>query len=487
MTTSHPGAEPAIRASHRLPLLLACGGSFLAFLDVTITNLAVPALAHDFGGIELTSLSWVVTLYTILFAALLAPAGRMADVLGRRRLFAVGVTVFTVASLLAALAPTFGLLLMARAVQGVGAAALMPASLAIVLADTPAERRVSAIGLWSAAASVAAALGPVLGGLLVDAFGWRSLFFVNVPAGAVLCRLALRLPVTEPARKRLPDLVGTALLAGGIALLVLGVTQGQSWGWAQGRTVACQVAGAAAVIVALVRSSRHAEPAIQIGLWRSRGYASANVVSALFGATLYASLLVGVLFLTQVWHYSELAAGLAMTPGALASAAVGITIGRITRRPSPRTLTVIGALALTATTMALALWLPADPHFLAVWLPTGIISGAGMGAISVGVSSAAAFSVPPPSFAAGTGLNIAARQVGGTLGVAVLTVLLGGHASGGGTSGFAHVYLFCGLACLAAAVVGTRLILTAPPPGPAPASGPVPATAPADNSLVKGP
>lgn len=133
------------------PLLLACGGSFLAFLDVTITNLAVPAVQHDFDGVSIHAVSWVVTLYTILFAALLAPAGRMADTLGRRRLFLIGVATFTVVSLLAAVAPSFGLLLVARAGQGVGAAVLMPASLALVLADTPAHRRAAAIGWWSAA------------------------------------------------------------------------------------------------------------------------------------------------------------------------------------------------------------------------------------------------------------------------------------------------------------------------------------------------
>src|SRR5215207_8477028 len=154
----------------RIPLLLACGGSFLAFLDVTITNLAVPDLAGDFS-VGVTSLSWVVTLYTILFAALLAPAGRLADVVGRRRLFVAGVTTFTAASLVAAVAPTFGVLLAARAVQGVGAALLMPASLAFVLADTPPTQRTAAIGLWSASASAAAALGPAVGGVLVDTLG----------------------------------------------------------------------------------------------------------------------------------------------------------------------------------------------------------------------------------------------------------------------------------------------------------------------------
>jgi EmrB/QacA subfamily drug resistance transporter len=452
----------ATAVSKRIPLLLACGGSFLAFLDVTITNLAVPALGHDFGGVDLRSLSWVVTLYTILFAALLAPAGRLADVLGRRRLYVLGVVTFTGASFLAAVAPTFELLLIARAVQGAGAAALMPASLAFVLADMPAADRPKAIGLWSAAASAAAALGPALGGVLVDAFSWRALFLINVPAGIMLTRLAVRLPPVRAARTKAPDALGTALVTAGIGALVLGVTEGHIWGWTSAGTLACLVGAVAAVGLALARSRQQLVPAIDTTLWRSRTYAAANVVSALFGAALYAWLLLGVLFLTEVWHYSELKAGLAMTHGAVASAAVGIAIGRSVRRPSPRALTIIGALLIAGTGIALALWAPAKPHFVTVWLPAGAIGGAGMGALSVGVSSAAALSVAPQSFATATGLNVAARQVGGALGVAILAVLLDGHTASSGTAPFREVYLFAAIACLLAAVAGTRLRIATP-------------------------
>src|SRR5215208_5474349 len=328
MTSSRSAAATGARSSHT-PLLLACGGSFLAFLDVTITNLAVPDLGADFS-VGVTSLSWVVTLYTILFAALLAPAGRLADVVGRRRLFVAGVTTFTAASLVAAIAPTFGLLLAARAVQGVGAARMMPASLAFVLADTPPERRPAAIGLWSASASVAAAAGPALGGMLVDTLGWRALFCINVPVGAWLSWRAWRLPATAAAdsRGRLPDVIGTALIAGAVGLLVLGVTEGQTWGWGSAATITSIAAAVVLAALALLRSARHARPAIEIGLWSNRTYASANVVSLLFGVGLYASLLLGVLYLVQVWRYSELEAGLAMTPAAVFSAVVGIAIGR---------------------------------------------------------------------------------------------------------------------------------------------------------------
>jgi EmrB/QacA subfamily drug resistance transporter len=417
----------------------------------------------------------VVTLYTILFAALLAPAGRLADVVGRRRLFVVGVTTFTVSSLLAALAPTFGVLLAARAVQGVGAALMLPASLAFVLSDTPPERRTAAIGLWSASAGAAAAAGPALGGIFVDALDWRALFLINVPVGAWLAYRAWRLPETEHIGGRLPDVTGTLLIAAGVGLVVLGITQGESWGWGDTATIASLVAGVVLAAAALLRSARHATPAIEIGLWRNRTYAAANVVSLLFGAALYASLLLGVLYLVDVWGYSELEAGLAMTPGAIASAAVGIAIGRSERKPSARVLVFAGGLTIAATSAALALWLPADPHFLTAWLPGGLGLGVGMGAVSVGVSSAAALSVAPHRFAAATGLNIAARQVGGAIGVAVLAVILSGRTIADGPDPYLAVYWMMAAACAGAALAGLRLVL----PATAPASTSMTATGPA--------
>jgi len=448
-------------SSPRTPLLLACGASFLAFLDVTITNLAIPDLAQDFEA-GVSSLSWVVTLYTILFAALLAPAGRFADLVGRRRLFAAGVTVFTAASLGAALSPNLGLLLAARGVQGVGAAMLLPASLAFVLADTAPEKRPAAIGFWASSASIAAIAGPALGGILVDAVGWRALFLINVPLGAGLAYGTLRLPRVASTRGRRPDVFGAALLAAGIAGVVLGVTQASDWGWSDPRTLGALAGGLVLFAAALIRAARIPAPAIEISLWRNPTYRFANVVSLLFGAGLYASLLLGVIYLTEIWGYSELQAGFGMTPGAIVSASVGIAIGRASRRPSPRVLVGGGALLIAATSLAIAVWLPSDPHFLTFWVPAGLGYGLGMGATSVGVSSAAALSVTPERFAAATGLNIAARQVGGALGVAVLALVLDGRAAGD-TDPFALVYVLIAVVSVAAAAAALRLVPVARP------------------------
>jgi EmrB/QacA subfamily drug resistance transporter len=442
-------------SSPRAPLLLACGASFLAFLDVTITNLAIPALAGDFDA-GVSSLSWVVTLYTILFAALLAPAGRFADLVGRRRLFAAGVTTFTLASLAAALAPSLGLLLAARGVQGVGAAMLLPASLAFVLADTAPEKRPAAIGLWAASASIAAIAGPALGGILVDATGWRALFLINVPLGVALVYGTLKLPAVATTKGRRPDVFGAALLAAGVGALVLAVTQADAWGYTDPRTLGVFAAAVLLLAAALIRAARIPAPAIEISLWRNRTYAAANLVSLLFGAGLYATLLLGVLFVTEVWGWSELQAGFSVTPGALASALIGIAIGRTQRRPSPRALVIAGGLTLAATTAAIAVWLPETSNFLTFWLPLGITMGLGMGAISVGVSSAAALSVTPERFAAATGLNIAARQVGGALGVAFLALALDGHTPGD-TAPFSVVYAMTATVSVAVAMVAIRL------------------------------
>jgi EmrB/QacA subfamily drug resistance transporter len=443
--------------SRRL-LVLAAGAAFLALLDVTVVNLAIPALSRAYPDTSVSSLSWVITAYATVFAALLAPAGRLADVIGRRALFRVGVGGFALMSAACAAAPSVPVLLAARALQGAAAAAMIPASLAIVLTDTPAERRMASIGVWSAAGAFAAAVGPSVGGVLVHVFGWRSVFVINVPTGVALAALAQMVPHTKRVDARLPDPIGTALLAMGVGLAALGLSQGARWGWGDQRTVAALVGGVAAGGVALQRSWRVPVPAIETTLWRHRTFAFANATSLLYGMSLYAWMLLGVLVLTQLWNYSELQAGLAMTPGAVTASIAALIGGRARGRTGPRTITVIGALTMTACGLVLATTLPHHADFLGYWLPIGLALGAGMGLVTTGTSTAAALSVPASSFAAGTGLNQTARQVGGALGIATLATLIQAQPSGGAAT-FEHVYLFCALVILCGAFVALGLIL----------------------------
>jgi EmrB/QacA subfamily drug resistance transporter len=444
-------------------LLLAAGAAFLALLDVTVVNLAIPALGRAYPHASISSLSWVITAYATMFAALLAPAGRLADVIGRRALFRVGVGGFALMSAACAAAPSVPVLLAARALQGAAAAAMIPASLSIVLTDTPVDRRMASIGVWSAAGAFAAAVGPSVGGVLVHAFGWRSLFVINVPTGVALAVFARMVPQAPRSDARLPDPVGTVLLAIGVGLAALGLSQGARWGWGDARTIGALVGGVTAVAAAVWRSSRLPVPAIETRLWRNRTFALANATSLLYGTSLYAWMLLGVLVLTQLWNYSELQAGLAMTPGAITASLAALIGGRARGRTGPRTLTVTGALTMAACGFVLATTLPHHPAFLGYWLPIGLVLGAGMGLVTTGTSTAAALSVPAASFAAGTGLNQTARQIGGALGIATLATLIQARPSGSAAT-FEHVYLFCALVILCGAIVavGLRLRPVAP-------------------------
>jgi EmrB/QacA subfamily drug resistance transporter len=453
-------AASRVVARERTVLLVAAGAAFLALLDTTVANLAVADVRTDFPGATVGAATWMITIYAVAFAAFLAPAGRVADVVGRRSLMLAGVGAFTAMSLACAVAPSLAVLLVARALQGAAAAAMIPASLAIVLVDTPPERRAAAIGAWSAAGALAAAAGPAIGGVLVDALGWRSLFLINVPFGLAIVAGTNLIPAGGGSRGRLPDAAGIVLLGAGVAAVALGISQGGDWGWSSAGTLVCLGGGALAVVAALQRSTRHPAPAIETRLWRTRSFALANLASLLYGAALFPWLLVGVLFLIQVWGYSPLEAGLAMTPGAIVASIVALRAGPVAARRGVRSVIVGGALVLGAAGLVCVVALPETPSFLTFWLPVGVLIGVGTGAITTGVSTAAALSVAPQRFAAAVGLNQTGRQVGGALGVAVLAALLDGRtAPGSGVGPFTDVYLFCTLATFAVAAAALWLVL----------------------------
>lgn len=452
-----------------LALTVACGGTFLGFLDATVTNLALPEIAGDFG-VGVTALSWVVTAYAIPFAALLAPAGALADAVGRARLLITGLALFTLASALVAVAPAYGMVLGGRALQGVGAALLIPAGLGLVLAEVPLERRMAAIGLWSATGAAAAAGGPALGGVLVEWLGWRALFCVNLPIGLYLILRARLLLAGERGGGLAPDLLGSVVLALAVAGGVYAVSEGPDRGWTDGLVLSGFAVALVAGVVALTRAYRHPRPALEVGLWRRRPYAVATGVSVLYGAGLFSTMLLGVLFLVRVWGYSELRAGLAVTPVAIVTGVTAIGVGRLPSRPSPRLLVAGGFALLVAADVVLALAISTTPHFVALWLPTGVVAGIGTGLATVGVSSAAALSVAPQHFAAATGLVMAARQIGGALGVAALAAILAGMHSTDPTRAYAAVYLVAGAVSLAAVVASAGLRLT---PVAVPAARPV--------------
>ncbi|MFF4583959.1 DHA2 family efflux MFS transporter permease subunit [Streptomyces sp. NPDC001388] len=421
--TSGTLASRAEPSSAGKTLLLTSAATFMAFLDTTIVNVAFPALHEDFPKESVTDLTWVVTSYGILFAALLTPAGRFADVLGRRNLFLWSVGVFSAASLACAIAPNVEMLVAARAVQGIGAAGMIPAALGLVLSETPAEKRAEAIGIWGAAGSMAAAAGPSLGGLLVSEIDWRAVFILNIPIGLAVIAGGLKLPKRAAENSKLPDLFGTATVTLGIAGIVIGLTKGGDWGWDAVKTWVWIGAGIAFVAFSLLRSRSHQAPAVETELWRTPMFAAANLTSFLLGAGLFVWFLSGPLYLTTIWHYSVLKAGLAVTPGAVLSAVAAIAVGRRVPPEKQRPVVIVSGLIFLGLSFWAYYGLGSEEKFMALWLPYGALGGAVIGAALTSVTTAASISVHPLKFATGTGMNTTARQFGGSVGVASMAAV----------------------------------------------------------------
>ena len=297
-------------------LLVSSLAVFMVFLDVTIVNIAFPAIRQTFTGTSLSDLSWVLNGYNVVVAALLVPAGRIADRLGRRRVFFVGLALFLLGSVISGSASSAAMLIAARVVQALGGAALIPASLGLVLEEVPAEKRAMATSAWAAAGAVAAATGPSLGGVLVETTSWRWAFFVNLVIAIGMLRAPRLLRETrESDSNGTPDLLGAAMLVVAVGALALGIVKAPDWGWTSDRVLAAWSIAAAFAAVFVARSARHPAPVLEPAILRIRTFSTANAAFFLFSIGFYALLLGNILFLTQVWRYSLLEAGFAVTPG----------------------------------------------------------------------------------------------------------------------------------------------------------------------------
>jgi NTE family protein len=407
-------------------LLVTSVAVFMSFLDVTIVNIAFPDISASFPGSSLSQLSWILNAYTIVFAAALVPAGRMADRFGRRRLFFLGVLIFLAASAVCGAATSVAVLVGARAVQALGGAMLVPASLGLLLPEFPLERRATATALWGATGAIAAAAGPSLGGILVDWQGWRSVFFVNLVIG---------IPALIPARRLLresrepqalfPDALGAVLLAVGLGALALAIVEGPQWGWRSVRVTGALAASVLLLLGFVWRSARHPAPVIELSLFRVRSFAVANAGGFVFALGFYAYLLCGVLFLTGVWHYSILKAGFALTPGPLMAALSAPVGGRLSDRFGQRVVAVPGGVLFALGALLFALGTGTEPSYVSDFLPANLLGGAGVGLSFAGFGSAAVAELPRNRYATGGAIANCTRQIGGVLGISGLIVVLG--------------------------------------------------------------
>ncbi len=442
-------------------LFIVCAGVVLASLDLFIVNIALPQIAKDLGTSSLSELSWVLNGYAIVYASLLVFFGRLADRYRRDRGFLLGVAVFTAASAACAASTGVAMLVGFRLLQAAGAALLTPTSLGLVLAAYEPERRHGAVRAWTATGGLAAALGPVVGGLLV-AVNWRLVFLVNVPVGiAALIIGWRRLPAIPGHKTERPDPIGVVLATAGVGALTFGLVKGSDWGWGSARTAA--TLGGAAVLIALfvLHCLRSRTPLVPPSLFRSRPFSGASMVALFFSASFGAMLLSIVLWEQGAWHWSALRAGLALAPGPLMVPLMSFVVaGRLIARFGPALVIALGSVAFAAGVAWWAIAISAEPNYVSGVLGGMLLTGIGVGLTLPTMMATASSSLPSPSFATGSAVINMVRQTGLALGVAILVAVLGTAANHGAPAltAFRHAWWVTSALALAGIIPAVSLL-----------------------------
>lgn len=435
---------------------------FMTNLDLLIVNVALPAMGEDFSeggrGTTLGSLSWVLNAYTITFAALLVVAGRVGDRIGQRPVFLTGIAVFTLASLGCALAPNLGTLVVARVVQAVGASAQIPTSLALLLATVPAERRTQATRSWAAVGGLAAAAGPVAGGLLTEV-DWRWVFAVNLPIGiaALVAGRSVLPKLTAREAGPLPDLLGALLVVFSVAALSGALVQAPDRGWTSGGTVLLLAVTVISGVAFVLRSLRHPRPLFELDLLRLPRFGAANAGSLVFGVAFAIMLLSNVLWCQEVWHWSALRTGLALAPGPALVPVVTLLTARAAQRFGHGPLVAAGGLLFTGGMVWFACFASVTPDYLRDLLPNQLLTGAGVGLALGTLVAAGVHAVPGHRAATGAALVNSVRQISTTVGVAVLVAVVGSHVGAASLHDFRIVWCVAAVLSLATSAFGVHL------------------------------
>jgi EmrB/QacA subfamily drug resistance transporter len=423
--TSQLQADPAVDSDRRrwLALALLCVVQFMVVLDVAIVNVALPSIQVDLGFSQ-ENLQWVISAYALVFGGFLLLGGRTADMVGRRRLFLVGVVVFTVASLTSGPAWSEASLIGARAFQGLGAAIITPAALSI-LSTTFAEGRERniALGAWGAVGGFGAVAGVLLGGILTDALSWEWIFYVNIPVGILGLILApILLTESRDAHAQRFDLPGAVLVTAGLSSVVYGITQAGQDGWLAPQTLG--VLGGALVLLAafVVWELRHPEPLMRFGILRTSTISGANVAGFIMGTALFSMFLMLTLYMQQVLGYSPMRTGVAYLAVAGTAIVWSGVAGQLVTRVGVKPVLVVGMAALTAGLVYFT-QVSVDGSYVADLLPGFLIIGVGIGFSFVPISIAALAGVQPAEAGLASGLINTSQQIGGALGIAALSTI----------------------------------------------------------------
>jgi len=439
-------------------LALVCAASFVSTLDITVVVVAFNDIRESFSDVSPAELSWVITVYTITAAAMLVPSGRLADRIGSGRVFLLGVGMFALGSLLSGLAPNVRVLIGARMVQAVGSAMQTPSSLSLISRFFPAGRRNMAIGLWGATGGLGGATGPSLGAAIVGAGGWRWIFLINVPLGAAVvvvgAKMLRRTDQRQPALP--PDFLGASMIVVGVSALSLGLVQSDEWGWSNARTIGAFVVAVVVLSSLLARSARNPLLSIDLRLFRINSFRWANGVALTLPIAFFLQFFGSVQFLTAVWGYSEVKAGLLLTPVSVLQASLTLQAGRLADRLGHRAVMLPGSLLYTAGAIAWFFTLEGGRNLVAFYVGATLLA-LGVGLTYACFNSAAVHDLPPSQLGAGSGLNQTINRVGATLGIALAVALLAGDESAHAFRRLWAVMIVCAIAtALFASLIDTR-------------------------------
>lgn len=457
MTAAAPAPGRTI-AGRRIPVWLAIVAAslpmFMATLDNLVVTSALPVIARDLSA-SIEELQWVVNAYTLSFATLMLMAVGLGDRFGRRTVFVGGIVVFTLASAAAALSTEPWMLIASRAVQGVGAAALLPLSLTLLAGSVSERLRPAAIGIWGGISGLGVALGPLIGGAVVEGWNWQAIFWLNVPLGVIALPLVLlALPNSFGARLR-SDIVGLLLAAPGVFGLVYGIVRGNDAGWDSAEVLISLVAGGALLIAFVLWEARAASPLLPLRLFRDRSFTVANLVGMTFSFGIFGAIFILIQFLQVVQGHTPLEAGVMTMPWTLAPMIVAPLTGLVSSRTGTR-LPIVAGLVLLAVSMGwIALTLSATLPYSEMW-PPFLLAGVGMGLVFAPSSTAVLANMRSADHAKASGTNSTLREIGVALGVAVLTAVFtgaGGTLTPTGYVDAAVPAVWVGAAALAAAAV----------------------------------
>jgi EmrB/QacA subfamily drug resistance transporter len=446
-------------------------GLFVIMLDNTVVNVALPAMQSSLH-MTLSELEWVVAGYALTFAALMLTGGKLADLLGRRLIFTLGLAIFTGASLACGLAPNGGFLIGARVVQGFGGALMNPATLSIITATFPPRQRGTAIGIWAGVSAMALAIGPLVGGLLTEHVNWNWIFFINVPIG-ILGLVAIQAFVDESrdtSHEQRPDVPGLIASAVGLFALTYGFIEANNYGWGSSRILAAFAVAAVSLVVFVVLEQRQRLPMLDLSLFRNRTFGGANTAMLFVGLAMFGTFFYVSLYMQNILHYSPVQAGASFLPMTCLIILIAPRAGKLSDHYGSRWL-VGGGMGLLAVMLLYYSTLGANESFWAI-LPGLLIGGVGMGLTMTPTTAAAMSAVAVDKAGVGSAVLNSSRQVGGSLGIAVMGAIVASGAAGLHTpeaflTGFHDALRVAALLAVAGAVVATAAIRKIEHPQPA--------------------